>query len=421
MFDLLKKKLNSFTGKVKERLETKEQPTIEETPEQPKPQEKPEILEKPEAPEKPEIQETWPEEAKAPQAPEPEETEKPREAPEAKETVAPEPEETEPREAPEPKTTLEEPETPEGAEKKKEVRKLKPKIGIKGRLKSAITGELELKETDLKDLLWELELALLEADVEQTTAEEITKEIKQRLSGKKISKKTKIEETIKKEIGEILQEMMQTEQPDLIKEIRAKKEKPYKILLLGPNGSGKTTSIAKLTHLLQKNGLKTIWAAADTFRAASIEQLEKHGQKLGTRIIKHQYGADPTAVAFDAVKAAQSKRIDVVLIDSAGRQETNKNLMGELQKMSRVIKPDLKLYVGEAYTGQALLQQASEYEKAAGIDGFILTKIDCDAKGGTTISLLYKLKKPVLFVGTGQEYKDLQPFTPEFIVKRVIG
>jgi len=215
--------------------------------------------------------------------------------------------------------------------------------------------------------------------------------------------------------------MMKTKEFDLVKAIKEKGEKPYRILFLGPNGAGKTTSIAKLTFFLQNQGFKVLWAAGDTFRAASIEQLEKHAERLKVRVVKHQYGADPAAVAFDAVKSAKSKGIDVVLIDSAGRQETNRNLMGELEKIARVAQPDLKIYVGEAFTGQSLLQQAKEYNKTVGIDGFILSKIDCDSKGGTTISLLYKIGNPILFVGTGQEYKDLEKFEPEFVLKRIIG
>jgi len=302
-----------------------------------------------------------------------------------------------------------------------EKRAIKPSVSIRGRLKAVVSGAIELEAKDLKELLWELELALLEADVEQTTAEEITSEIKRRLVGKKIGRKENLEEVVKKEIKEILLQMMQTEQRDLLKEVKQKKDKPYKVLFLGPNGAGKTTTIAKLTYFLQNRGLRVIWAAGDTFRAASIEQLEKHATKLGVRVVKHQYGADPAAVAFDAVKAAQSKKVECVLIDSAGRQETNRNLMRELQKIVRVIKPDLKVYVGEAFTGQALLQQAREYDKDIGIDAFVLTKIDCDSKGGTTISLLFKLKKPILFVGTGQEYKDLSKFKPEFVVERAVG
>jgi len=397
LFDLLKKKLGNFAQKVKKTVE-KEEPAAE-TVSEPK-----EPVEEKAAEAKEPVKEAPVEEKPAePVEEEPVEVQAPIEEPSIKELIveeAPEPEEAE----------------PEAIEEKRE---LKPKVSVKGKLKAAITGTVQLQESDLKGLLWELDLALLEADVEQTTAEEICKEIKQRLAGKKISRKESVENTIKKEIGSILLEMMKTNDFDLVKEAKAKKDKPFKILFLGPNGAGKTTSIAKLTLLLQNKGLKVIWAAGDTFRAASIEQLEKHAHKLDVRVVKHQYGADPAAVGFDAVKAAQSKHLDVVLIDSAGRQETNRNLMGELEKIVRVVQPDLKIYVGEAYTGQALLQQAKEYDKAIGIDGFILTKIDCDSKGGTTISLLYKIGKPILFVGTGQEYKDLQKFEPEFVLKRV--
>jgi len=459
LFDLLKKKIGSFTEKVKQKLEQKEeQPTekketqkvieepvpeglVEETlaePTQGTPvepaaeetlivEEEAQAKEKPEEPlpveeerqevveETPVLEETAVEEALE----EPVEEEPTVEEPVVEEPL-PKPMDEEELPEPPPEPALEE-KPAEILKPVEEKRELKPAIGIRGKLKAVITGAVELKEDDLKDLLWELELALLEADVEQSTAEEICSEIKKRLAGKKIQRGKKIEEVIKKEIGEILLEMMQTETRDIVKEAKEKGEKPYKILFIGPNGAGKTTSIAKLTQLLQSHGLKVIWAAGDTFRAASIEQLEIHARKLGVRVVKHQYGADPAAVAFDAVKAAQSKHIDVVLIDSAGRQETNRNLMGELEKIVRVTQPDLKIYVGEAFTGQALLHQAKEYEKAVGIDGFILSKIDCDSKGGTTISLLYKIGKPVLFVGTGQEYKDLQAFEPGFVIQKVIG
>lgn len=428
MFDLLKKKLGNFAQKVKKTLDQTEpqaeptskekteepiQKTVEETKQAPVKKEEPkELIEEP-------IEESQPETIPKP-AQEPEkETSEPTPEEKAEEKKEPRIQQTEKQIIIEEKPAIvEEPSIVKKTVEEK--RELKPKISITGKLKAAITGTIKLEEKELKSLLWELELALLEADVEQTTSEEICKEIKKRLTEKELPKGKNIEETVKKEIGKILEGMMQTKQRNLVKEAKEKKDKPYKILLLGPNGAGKTTSIAKLTHYLKNQGLSVIWAAGDTFRAASIEQLEKHAQKLDTRVIKHQYGADPAAVAFDAVKAAQSKKIDIVLIDSAGRQETNRNLMGELQKIVKVVQPDLKIYVGEAYTGQAILQQAKEYDKTIGIDGFILTKIDCDSKGGTTISLLYKIGKPVLFIGTGQEYKDIQEFEPSFILKKII-
>jgi fused signal recognition particle receptor len=297
-------------------------------------------------------------------------------------------------------------------------RELKAKLGKGKKIKSIFSGKVEIIQKDVEELIWELELSLLESDVEQDTAKEITENIKKRLVGQKVAIKN-FDEHLKEEIKETLKEIMQTKEIDLLKEIKAN-DKPYVILMIGPNGAGKTTSIGKLTHYFQNNGLKCLWAASDTFRSGAIDQLEEHANRLGVKTIKQEYGADPAAVAFDAIKSAEANNIDVVLIDSAGRQETNKNLMEELKKIERVAKANLKIYVGEAYTGQGLLDMAKKFDEAIGIDGFILTKIDTDAKGGTTISLLYKLKKPIIFVGTGQEYTDFEKFSPEFVLNRII-
>lgn len=408
MFELLKKKLSGFTEKFKKKVEPAE--------------EREETL----------IQEPAYEPEKKPALKEPKPLEKPAAVQKKQKAVLKKPveigtlEEVEVEETVEPEDAQEEEIVEEETREIIEIpedtpRELKAKVSTFGRLKKALLTEITIHESDVRDLLWELELSLLEADVEQTTAEEISRELKQRLVGKKIKRGQNIDSVLKGEIKSVLATIMETEGINLEKEIKAKKEKPYKILFLGPNGAGKTTTMAKLTHRLQEKGFKVLWSASDTFRAASIEQLEKHASNLKVRVVKHSYGADPAAVAFDAIKAAQSRDIDVVMIDSAGRQETDRNLMQELQKIVRVAQPDLKLYVGEAFTGQALLHQAQEYDKVAGVDAFVLTKIDCDAKGGTTISLLYKLKKPILFVGVGQEYPDLQKFNPEFVLKQVIG
>ena len=300
----------------------------------------------------------------------------------------------------------------------KDKRELKASIGKKGKLKGLIKRAIEISEDDLLALLWELELSLIESDVEQNTAHDLVEGIKTRLVGKKVSVKT-IDAELNSAIKEILTEMMTTEKINLLAEIKSAK-KPYKILMIGPNGAGKTTHIAKLTHHFKKEGLSVILAAADTFRSGAIDQLQVHADKLGVKVIKQQYGADPAAVAFDAVKSAEANNTDVVIIDTAGRQETNKNLMEELKKINRVVEPNIKIYVGEAYVGQGLLDQATEFDKELGIDGFILSKIDTDAKGGTSISLLYKLKKPILYVGTGQGYEDFEEFSTEFILNRII-
>lgn len=298
-----------------------------------------------------------------------------------------------------------------------EKRELKTKIGVKQKITSLFTGTVEIKENEITNLLFELELSLIESDVEQDAAKEIVEKIKTNLIGKKVSSKN-IDQILKENIKTIINELMQTQKIDLKKEIE--KEKPFCIMFLGPNGAGKTTSIAKLTYYLQKKGFSCNWAAGDTFRSGAIDQLQIHADKLKVKLIKHKYGADPAAVGFDAIKSAKANNIDVVMIDTAGRQETNKNLMEELKKIERITKPNLKIYVGEAYTGQSLIDMASEFDKAIGINGFILTKIDADAKGGTAISLTHKIKKPIIFVGTGQEYGDFEEFDSEFIIKRIL-
>ncbi|HLC80034.1 MAG TPA: signal recognition particle-docking protein FtsY [archaeon] len=297
-----------------------------------------------------------------------------------------------------------------------EKRELKAKQGIFGKIAGIVLGKIKITEQMSEGFFDELELSLLESDVEQKTALAIVEELKKRLVGAEISSREDISKFLKEQVRESLQTIMQTKKIEIL----ATQKKPFTILFLGPNGAGKTTSIAKIANYLKQNGKSSILAAADTFRAASIEQLEAHANAIGIKVIKHQYGSDPAAVAFDAIAAAKAKHIDYVLIDSAGRQETNHNLIEELKKLERVAKPDLKLYVGEAYTGQALLDQASEFNAAIGIDGFILTKIDTDTKGGSAISLLYSLKKPIVFVGTGQRYSDILEFKPEFIIDRIL-
>jgi fused signal recognition particle receptor len=302
-----------------------------------------------------------------------------------------------------------------------EKRELKANIGIGGGLKGMFFGGVEISEKQIEDLLFELELSLIESDVEQDAALELVNQIKQRLVGKKVSAKN-IDEYLKEQIKEILTEMMKTSKINVLEDAKEAKKngEVYKILILGPNGAGKTTTIAKLVKYFQKNKLSCILAAGDTFRAGAIDQIEIHAKNLKVRVIKHQYGADPAAIAFDAISAAKAGKIDVVLIDSAGRQETNKNLMEELKKLERVAKPNLKLFIGESYVGQGLLDQVDEFEKIIGIDGYILTKLDTDAKGGTAISLAYKTKKPIIFIGTGQGYDDFEEFSSEYILNRII-
>jgi len=197
--------------------------------------------------------------------------------------------------------------------------------------------------------------------------------------------------------------------------------RPFVVMFVGVNGTGKTTTIAKLAYHLQKKGYTTVVAAADTFRAGAIEQLEKHAEKVGFKLIKHSPGADPAAVAFDAVEHAQARGRDVVLIDTAGRMQTNQNLMDQMKKIKRVAKPNLTLYIGDALAGNDAIEQAKQFHEAVGIDGIVLTKIDADAKGGAALSMAKTIGKPVVFVNLGQEYEDIRPFDTKWMVDRILA
>jgi fused signal recognition particle receptor len=208
----------------------------------------------------------------------------------------------------------------------------------------------------------------------------------------------------------------------LLEQIKEKRRtnEPYVIVFVGINGTGKTTSIAKVAKLLMKKGYSVILACSDTYRAGSIEQLEEHAKRLGVRMIKHKYGADPAAVAYDAIAHAKAHGVSVVLIDTAGRIQTNKNLMNELGKIKRVINPDLTVLTVDALTGNDAVMQAKEFHKSVGIDGTILTKVDADVKGGAALSVTYVTEKPIVFIGTGQEYEDLEEFSPERFTQMIL-
>jgi len=204
-----------------------------------------------------------------------------------------------------------------------------------------------------------------------------------------------------------------------IKDERKKSIGPFVILFFGINGAGKTTSIAKFAKLLEKNKLSCVLAAGDTFRAAAIEQLSIHADRLGVKIIKGDYGSDPASVGFEAIKFAKSNKIDVVLIDTAGRMHTKENLLKEMEKISRVTKPNLKVFVAEAVSGNDATEQAKAFNELIGIDGSILSKVDVDEKGGTIVSIGFVTKKPILYLGVGQNYEDLELFNKKMFMKRL--
>lgn len=276
----------------------------------------------------------------------------------------------------------------------------------------------KIDESQFEKLFWEMEMALMENNVAMEVIEKIKKDLKEQLVEKPI-KRTKVEETIQEALKGSIEGLFEASSMDLLHEIKNKGEKPYVIAFFGINGSGKTTSIAKIAKLMKDRNISCVLAASDTFRAASIEQLQLHADKIGIKIIKHDYGADPAAVAFDAIKHAKAKNIDVVLIDTAGRMHSNTNLVQEMQKIVRITKPDLKIFVGESITGNDCVEQAKTFNEAVGIDGIILAKADIDEKGGAAVSVSYVTKKPILFFGTGQNYGDLQRFDPNTVIKNL--
>jgi len=298
------------------------------------------------------------------------------------------------------------------------------------KLKKSVSGlvnkisETELKPETLRSILWDFKLSLVENDVAMVVADHVCEEIEKRLTGLKVNrlgdKKNVVKETLQAVLRETLEPPQQIDLLGTLENKRRLKE-PCAIVFVGINGTGKTTTIAKVAQLLQKKKFSVVLAGADTFRAGSIEQLEIHAKRLGIHLIKHQYGADAAAVAFDAVQYAKAHGVNAVLIDTAGRMQTNKNLLAEMEKIVRVVKPDLVLFVGDALAGNDAVSQAEEFSKSVRIDGSVLTKIDADAKGGAAVSIAYVTKKPILYVGTGQMYDDLEPFKPEVIVDRILA
>ncbi len=301
----------------------------------------------------------------------------------------------------------------EDAELLEEEEEPEKKKGFFSKIAEAIT-KTSLSEDKFNSLFWDLEVILLENNVAVEVIDKIKDDMKEKLVKGKISRfdvdKTVLD-TLKKSIDEILT----FDKVDLVKE--AKKKKPLILAFVGVNGSGKTTTIAKLAQYFMNNKLTVVMAAADTFRAAAIQQLEEHANRLHVKLIKQDYGSDAAAVAFDAVKYAEANKIDVVLIDTAGRLHSNVNLMSEMKKIMRVAKPDYKLFIGESITGNDCVEQAQQFNDAVSIDGIVLSKADVDEKGGAAISVSYVTKKPILFLGTGQAYDDLKPFSKNEIIK----
>ena len=292
------------------------------------------------------------------------------------------------------------------------------KISEKG--KAALEGETILTEKDLKEPLEYLETALLESDVALSVVEELIAGVKGELAGKRKKWGVNTAKLVKEAIRDALVNVVNVDKLDF-EEFVDKSEKPVNIVFVGVNGTGKTTSIAKVAKKLLGNGHSVVFASADTYRAGATEQIEEHASNLGIRVVKHQYGADPTAVVYDAVRYAEANKMDVVLADTAGRMHTAVNLMEQLKKICRVTKPDLVIFVDEAMAGNDAVERAKKFDEAVGIDGSILSKTDVDAKGGTAISIAHSTSKPILFLGTGQGYDDLVTFDTDWLMDRLLG
>jgi len=281
----------------------------------------------------------------------------------------------------------------------------------------------ELKAEKLRPILEEFRFNLIENDVAVPVAYYISEELEKRLDGVQVKRLGDRKELVKDTLHEVLIEILTTkEEIRLLENIEQKRQtkEPYTILFVGINGTGKTTSIAKVARFLMKNGYSVVLSGSDTYRAGSIEQLEEHAKRLGVRMIKHKYGADPAAVAYDAISHAQSRGVNVVLIDTAGRIQTDRNLMSELSKIKRVVNPDLTILVVDALIGNDAVMQAEEFHKSVSIDGTILTKVDADVKGGASLSVAHVTGKPIIFIGVGQNYEDLEAFEPERFTQMIL-
>lgn len=299
------------------------------------------------------------------------------------------------------------------------------------KLKRAFTNaaksisQKQLSEKDLDNSLFDLQIALLESDVSQEVIDDLSSQIKKNLLGIKIQRNETSDQiilsTLKNNFMEILSKAGSIDLLKLIQEKKQRKPGPFVIVFLGINGTGKTTTVAKVANLLKKSGYSVVIAAADTHRAGAIEQITEHAERLSIKVISQRYGADPSSVSRDALEYAKKHYVDVVLIDTAGRMQTAKNLMYEIGKIVKVIKPDIKLFVGDSLSGNDTINQSREFFSFTEFDGAILTKVDADAKGGAAISISYITSKPILYLGMGQGYDDLVPFDKEKFVNTIFN
>ncbi len=386
MFESLKSKMKSFFSKAEKHID-EEKVYKQEEPEQPT------------VPAQPEVPETV--------------------VPEAEPVKAPEP-------APAPKVPEPEPPKEEPKLSRKEMLKLRKQEKKEAKSTPAPASQIvsdsgkRIKEDPLDEVLDELEIILLEADVAYPVVEEIKKGVRENLLGRKYDRSYTLEQVVELSVKDAVRDVLSINEFDFDGWL-AQQSRPTVIMFVGINGTGKTTAIAKIAKRVQDQGMTAVMAACDTFRAGAIEQLSIHADRLRCKIVKQAHDADPSAVAYDAIEHARSKRKDVVLIDTAGRMQTNNNLIEEMKKIVRVAKPDLKVFVGDSLAGNDAIEQAKVFDAAIGVDAVILTKIDTDAKGGAALSIAHTIGKPIAFVCNGQEYGDIIKFNTEWMIDRMFN
>ncbi len=310
---------------------------------------------------------------------------------------------------------------------KQEIKKEDANKGVKvdlsliSKIKGIFTSKIKLTEGDLNPAIEELRMNLIDSDVAYETSDKICRKIFERLKDKEINK-NEIDKFVNKEIKNTLMEILNKNELNMkFMEWAKTKTKPVKIVFFGINGTGKTTTIAKFGKFLLNKNKSVVFVAGDTFRAGAIEQISVHGERLGIKVIKpKKRGTDAAAIIYDAVEYAKAHYIDFVFADTAGRMQTNKDLMNEMKKIVRVMKPDLKVFVADALTGNDAVEQAKEFNEAVGIDAVIIAKMDT-AKGGCALSIAHTIQKPIIFMGIGQNYDDIREFDAEWFVDEMVG
>ncbi len=286
--------------------------------------------------------------------------------------------------------------------------------GLRGKF-SGLFGGKNGEEIRGSEFIQNVYEALLESDVSLEAAERISSALSKKIPDQKKRQPT---ESFKASLYDTIMEFLNVVRSNTWDMLQG--ESPFKVLFLGINGTGKTTTIAKIAKFLTERNRRVVIAASDTFRAGAIDQISYQGERVGVKVIKHQPGSDPSAVAYDAIEHAKSRGIDYVLIDTAGRMQNNINLREEMKKIKRVTSPNLTILVIDSMAANDVMEQSKTFSKEIGFDGIIVTKLDTDARGGSILTIASELKKPIMFIGTGQNPEDLIEFSPEWIIKKML-